>query len=83
MMVFGVPIERLREIGARHQSTLVLSEVIGLEPLETDDDIAPDEFVAFMKFRGAAALRSVFGADVAAFQRETHGLADIGAELVL
>lgn len=83
MKVFGVPIERLREIGARHQPALVMSEIIGLGPLETDDDISPEEFIAFMKFRGAAAMRSVFGNDVAAFRRETRALAKIGEELVL
>lgn len=83
MMVFGIPIERLREIGVRHQPALLMSEMIGLGPLETDDDISPEEFTAFMKFRGAVVLRSVFGSDVAAFQRETRALAKIGAELVL
>lgn len=62
MIIFGVPLERLREIGTRHVASQGVAEAMALLPLGSDNTISPLEMTAFMKFRGASAMLSAYAA---------------------
>jgi hypothetical protein len=83
MMLFGIELSRLQQIGQRHHEALAAAEAAAFGSLAYDHDVSPEEFHAFIKFRAAAALRSAFLHDSAGFEAALLELPALQAELGL
>ena len=68
MSSFGFPIERLATLATRHREAMHVSELIALDPLANDTDIAPDEFLAMIRYRAVAQLVASFSGNRAGLQ---------------